>query len=243
MRYKFKIQYDGTNFSGWQNQKDQRTVQGVIEQALGKILKKKSLASVYGAGRTDSGVHAWEQVAHVDLKTSLSCIKIKKALNAHLPIDCKIDQVELVKGTFHSRYDAKRRHYRYQCYIGSSILFRNQSWILPGLNVSYLNRLANSLVGENDFLSFSKFNKGKKNTKCIIYDSKWVDDGKMIIFKIEANRFLHHMIRYLVGTMIAVEKKQYKELDFIKLLEEPNKSAKVHKAPPQGLILERIDYA
>lgn len=242
LRYKFIIQYDGSYFSGWQFQKNKMTVQGLLEEALKKISKTKERIPVYGAGRTDAGVHAWGQVAHADINLNLNNNDMQNALNGNLPDYCRISKVEKVSKNFHSRYNAKSRFYRYQCYTGNSILFRNQSWMLSGLDVDYLNSLSKHLIGEKNFLSFSKFNNKIKNTNCIIFDCKWSRSGSMITFKIKANRYLHHMIRYLVGTIIAIEQKKYSENEFQLLLERPKKNVKIFKAPAQGLILEKINY-
>ena len=237
------IQYDGSEFSGWQLQKKSRTVQGVLEDAVQKITNSPDRIPVHGSGRTDAGVHAWAQVAHTDMKLKLSVDRIKRALNGNLPQDCRIVGVEHTHNDFHARYDAKSRYYRYQCYIGDSILYRNQSWVVPGLNIEFLNTLAIKIMGEHDFLSFCKFRYDLKNTKCIIYHSEWKSDHEMLTFIIGGNRYLHHMIRYLVGTMIAVHETQFSKKEFLSLLEIPRKDVHVFKAPAQGLILEKINYA
>tara|TARA_Y100001970_G_scaffold14407_1_gene16209 strand:- start:679 stop:1413 length:735 start_codon:yes stop_codon:yes gene_type:complete len=243
IRYKIVVQYDGSKFLGWQIQKEGRTIQGVLEHNFKKLSISKDHVKVYGSGRTDAGVHAWAQVAHVDLKTKLNEQDIQNALNANLPLDCRIIDIEKIEKDFHARYDAQSRFYRYQCYTGDSILYRNQSWILPALDIDYLNIFARQLIGDHDFLSFSKYSKDQKNTDCRVLESKWVSEKKMLTYKIGANRFLHHMIRYLVGTMVALYQKRFSEKEFLSLLKEPRKQVKVIKAPPQGLILERIDYA
>ena len=237
------VQYDGSEFSGWQLQNNSRTVQGVLENAVQKITNSTDRIPVHGSGRTDAGVHAWAQVAHTDMKLKLSVDRIKRALNGNLPQDCRIVGVEHTHNDFHARYDAKSRYYRYQCYIGDSILYRNQSWALRGLNIDSLNTLAIKLMGEHDFLSFCKFRYDLKNTKCIIYHSEWKSDHEMLNFIIGGNRYLHHMIRYLVGTMIAVNETQFSKKEFLSLLEIPRKDVHVFKAPAQGLILEKINYA
>ena len=237
------IQYDGSQYFGWQLQKDIRTVQGDIEQALKKIYNSNDRIKLYGSGRTDTGVHALAQVAHVDLNSKkLKEKEIKHALNANLPLDCRILEVRKVAKNFHARFDAKRRYYRYQCYIGDSILYSNQCWILSELNCDYLNMLAKKIKGVHNFLSFCKYREDIKSTECIIYHSKWSIEKEMIIFTISANRFLHHMIRYLVGTMVAVSENRMSEQEFDSLLRNPMKNVKIFKAPPQGLILENICY-
>ncbi len=242
-RYKLVIQYDGKQYFGWQLQKDVRTVQYVIEKAILKIQKSKNRIKIFGSGRTDAGVHAWGQVAHFDLDTRLDETNLKNALNSNLPEDCRIIIIKKVNTDFHSRHNASRRYYRYQCYTGESILFRNQCWLTPKLNIEFLNDLAECLIGNKDFLSFCKFRKDLNTTKCIIYNSNWFYEQEILVFRISANRYLHHMIRYLVGTMIAVYENKVTKSYFISLLNEPRKNVKIYKAPPQGLILEKVDYA
>ena len=241
-RYKLLIKYDGEKFYGWQIQKYKRTVQGLIENALSLVFKLKSRVIVHGAGRTDSGVHAYQQVAHFDFLTKLNEKDLKNALNSKLDIDCKIISIKTVDKNFHARFSALKRQYLYQCYIGNSILFRNQSWILNEVKLRCINSLAKEIIGTHDFLSFSKYNPDINNTKCKISESKWIRNNDMVIFSIVSNRFLHHMIRYLVGTMIAVSENRFSKNKFIFLLKNPKKNVRVFKAPPQGLILNKIDY-
>ena len=241
-RFRLLITYDGTNYQGWQIQKDGRTVQGIIENAFGDLSGSDGIIRLNGSGRTDAGVHALGQVAHVDFKTNLNIQVLKNALNARLPEDCRIISIEQVNKNFHSRYDAKKRYYIYQCREGGSILFRNQCWIINNIDILFLNELASYLVGCHDFLSFCKYREEMENTYCEIFESKWLVENNMIIFKISANRFLHHMIRYLVGTMVGVNQGRLSAKEFKLLLDNPKKNVQILKAPPQGLFLEKIDY-
>jgi len=241
-RFKLVIKYDGKLFYGWQIQKNRRTVQGVLENALLKIFKEKIRIIIYGAGRTDSGVHAYGQVAHFDYSTHLNSEILKNALNSWLEYDCRIISVKKVKNDFHSRFDALQRKYLYQIYTGDSLLFNNQSLPLKNVNIFFLNKLAMEIIGEHDFLSFSKFNPNLKHSICKVYISEWISFQDMIIFNITSNRFLHHMIRYLVGTMIAVMQDKFSKKRFLYLLKNPIKEARIFKAPPEGLILAEVKY-
>ena len=241
-RFKLLLQYDGSDFSGWQRQNNKRTVQGSLEDAVKKICKFKKRIPIYGSGRTDAGVHSLGQVAHVDVPFEIKSNELQNALNGNLPNDCRILNVSKVGETFHARYSAKKRYYKYQVYQGESILYRNQSWVLQSLDINHLNQLAKLILGEHDFLSFCKFRKDVKSTNCFIYTSLWKYDKNMLTYFIEANRFLHHMIRYLVGTMIAVIHGRYTEEEFTMLLFNPKKDVKIFKAPAAGLILNKIDY-
>lgn len=241
-KYKLTIQYDGTAFYGWQLQAEERTVQGEIENALSKIYKIDHRIPIHGSGRTDTGVHAIGQVAHVELENSWDCNELKNAMNGNLPLDCRIKHIEEVSSEFQARFDATKRYYKYQCYTGDSLLFRNQSWQVDSLKLDILNKMAHTLIGDHDFLSYSKFRDDINHTRCIIYKSEWNLDGKMVIFTITGNRFLHHMVRYLVGTMIAVSQGKISIDTFIDYLHNPQKNVKIFKAPPQGLILEKVEY-
>ena len=237
-----KIAYDGTNFSGWQIQKNKRTIQGEIEKAIATVFKSKSQIIIYGAGRTDSGVHSTGQVAHCDIDTKRDLDTIKKSINSKLDDDCKILMVKRVNDDFHARFDAKSREYVYQCYSGESLLFKNQSWYIKDLNIVKLNFLANFFKGDHDFLSYSKFNPQIENSVCRVYSCKWIRKRGMVIFKIKSNRFLHHMIRYLVGTMVLTLTYNKPYTVLLDLLDNPRKRVHLFKAPSQGLILTRVNY-
>ena len=240
-RYKIIIQYDGTNYLGWQMQSHKRTVQSEIESALAPI-NENNRVKIIGAGRTDTGVHAFGQVAHFDLDTKLKTVQLIKALNARLPNDIRIIDIVETIDEFHARFSAKRRYYRYQCYLDDNLLFKNQSWFVGEIDKSILDVFANKIIGTHDFLSFSKLNKQLKNTVCNIYESKWFKSENMLIFNVCGNRFLHHMVRYLVGTMIAGAQGKISLDYFENLLLNPQKNVKIFKAPPEGLIMVGIDY-
>ena len=242
-RYKIVIQYDGSFFKGWQLQKNERTVQGDIEDALKIISGSKSRIILKGSGRTDAGVHAIGQVAHFDMDTHLTEDQIKNALNFYTNKNCKIMSLCKIHDQFDSRFDAKNRTYKYQVYTGKSILYRNQAWLRSdSIDIKILNKLADFIIGEHDFLSFSKYNSEIKNTRSTIYYSKWHLEKKLLSYKICANRFLHHMIRYLVGVMIAVSEERFSAKHFKTLLHEPQKNVQIHRAPACGLQLLEVGY-
>ena len=241
-RFKLIIQYDGTLFFGWQIQENARTVQGEVEQALQNIVKSSQRIPIHGSGRTDTGVHSMGQVAHFDLVTRLRDEELRDALNAHLSQDCRIMSIVKVPNNFHARFDAIRRCYRYQCYIGDSIFYRNQAWCLDVPDLRRLNRLATLLIGEYDFTSFSKKRSDQQNNLCTIFQAEWKGQGDFVNFFITGNRFLHHMVRYLVGTMVKICKGNLSKDGFQSLLLRPKKNAQVQKAPPQGLFLEKVHY-
>ena len=240
-RYKITIQYDGSDFFGFQSQKDSNTIQNKIEKSLSFLNNNKPI-NIIGASRTDSGVHALGQIAHFDLKTSLDNNDIKNAMNARLPHEIRITEVESVSDKFHSRYDAKRKEYIYQCTLDNNPLLKSNYWFVKSIDLDILNHTSEKLCGNHNFLSFSKFNPEKENTMCEIFVSKWILEDEKLLYITEGNRFLHHIVRYLVGTMIACSQKKIDNDDFTNLLEDPIKDAKIFKAPANGLILNKIYY-
>ena len=240
-RYKIIIQYDGLDFSGFQSQKNLNTIQDKIEHSL-SFLNKNNLIRLSGASRTDSGVHALGQVAHFDLNTDLSSDDIKRAINARLPIEIRIVNIIEVDNKFHSRFDAIKKEYLYQCCLTDNPLLAKNHFIVKKINFAILKDLETELLGKHDFLSFSKFDIEKKNTICEIFKSKWTLEDDKLFYIIEGNRFLHHMVRYLVGTMIGCMQGKIAKKDFLSLLDNPIKNARLLKAPAHGLILNRIFY-
>ena len=240
-RYKIIIQYDGLDFSGFQSQKNLNTIQDKIEHSL-SFLNKNNLIRLSGASRTDSGVHALGQVAHFDLNTDLSLNAIKRAINARLPIEIRIVNIIEVDNKFHSRFDAIKKEYLYQCCLTDNPLLAKNHFIVKKINFEILKDLETELLGKHDFLSFSKFDIEKKNTICEIFQSKWRLKDEKLFYIIEGNRFLHHMVRYLVGTMIGCMEGKIAKKDFLSLLDNPIKNARLLKAPAHGLILNRIFY-
>ena len=240
-RYKITVQYDGLDFSGFQSQKNLNTIQDKIEHSL-SFLNENNLIRLSGASRTDSGVHALGQVAHFDLDTDLSLNAIKRAINARLPVEIRIIDIIEVDDQFHSRFDAIKKEYLYQCCLTDNPLLAKNHFIVKKINFEILKDLETELLGKHDFLSFSKFDIEKKNTICEIFKSKWTLEDDKLFYIIEGNRFLHHMVRYLVGTMIACMEGKIAKKDFLSLLDNPIKNARLFKAPAHGLILNRIFY-
>lgn len=240
-RYKITVQYDGLAFSGFQSQKNLNTIQDKIEHSL-SFLNENNLIRLSGASRTDSGVHALGQVAHFDFDTDLSLNAIKRAINARLPIEIRIIDIIEVDDQFHSRFDAIKKEYLYQCCLTDNPLLAKNHFIVKKINFEILKDLETELLGKHDFLSFSKFDIEKKNTICEIFKSKWTLEDDKLFYIIEGNRFLHHMVRYLVGTMIACMEGKIAKKDFLSLLDNPIKNARLFKAPAHGLILNRIFY-
>ena len=242
-RYKIVIQYDGTNFSGFQSQKNQRGIQDKIESSISKLNNENKI-KIYGASRTDAGVHALGQVAHFDLDSKLPDRKLLRAINARLDKEIRISQLNKVGDNFHSRFDAISKKYNYLCSLTDNPLYLKDHFQVKNLDFDLLVESSKIIEGQHDFLSFSKFSD-KKNNLCKIFMSKWVFDDKKdkkLSYIIHGDRFLHHMVRYLVGTMIAVSQNKFSIEDFKNLLNLPRKDAKIFKAPSKGLVLKEIFY-
>lgn len=236
------MEYDGTDFSGWQRQRSGRTVQGELERVLQKLNGQKH-ARVIGAGRTDSGVHATGQVANFRLEREWDGKELLNALNGNLGEDLFIHRCKIAPDDFHSRFSAVRRRYRYRCRTGRSVMDRKSVWhISENISVAALRQCGRLILGKHDFTSFCKLNHDQSNRRCIVYQSGWIKRGDFVIFTIEANRFLRHMIRYLVGTMMEVAKGGMAVKDFQVLLNAKDPQSAVFKAPARGLYLETVSY-
>ena len=240
-KYKIIVQYDGSSFSGFQSQKNLNTIQDKIEHSL-SFLNQNNLIRVVGASRTDAGVHALGQVVHFNFDTELSLNAIKRAINARLPHQIRIIDIKAVNTEFHSRFDATKKQYLYQCSLTENPLLSKDHFVLKEIDFERLKDIEHELLGKHNFLSFSKFDIEKKNTICEIFKSKWALEHDKLFYIIEGDRFLHHMVRYLVGTMIGYMEKKIGKEEFLCLLEKPIKDAKLLKAPAHGLILNKIFY-
>lgn len=241
MRVRLLIEYDGTDYTGWQIQKGQRTIQGEIEAALNTVLQ--STMRITGAGRTDTGVHARGQVAHLDINELIELNKLQRALNGVLYKDIRIKGISTASDEFHARYSAKARKYLYQISRTPLALLRNFSWYLPySLNLDFMAEAASYIIGKHDFRSFCRTISTVKHHYCTIEHAQWIEEGEIIKFSIKANRFIHGMVRALVGTMVDVGREKLNCNDFQNILESQNRIYAGQSAPAKGLILDKIFY-
>lgn len=240
--YKIVVEYDGTGFSGWQLQPERRTVQGELERALSH-LNGEAPVRVHGAGRTDAGVHARGQVANFTLRKRWDPGQLARAINGNAQRDVHVSACTEAAEDFHARFSASKRLYRYHCFRGVSPLARRFAWeVAESIPSEVLESCAATLSGEIDFTSFCKFIPEQNNRRCIVYQCEWINDGSFVIFTIEANRFLQHLVRCLVGTMVEVAKGSMTTERFSEILEERNPEARVYRAPARGLFLEKVTY-
>lgn len=241
-RYKLTFEYDGTNFNGWQNQPEGRTVQGVIEEALSTFYQKK--IEIVGQGRTDAGVHAKGQVAHADLPSVYGIQRIYRAMAGLLPEDVALTDAKKVEADFHARFHAKSRTYQYRVLEKQSPLMRNFSWSLfKPVSFKLLDECAEMILGEHDFINFCiPPDSTEMTTICTIYQSFWKKDDDVLIYQIEGNRFLRHLVRRLMGAMVQVADGTLTFNDFQHLLSAQPTNRKAHAAPPKGLTLMSVRY-
>ncbi len=238
---KLEIEYDGTDFYGWQVQPELRTVQGEVQDRLQIILKQK--VNLIGSGRTDVGVHALRQVANFTTDSRLDKDSILRGLNGLLPDDVVIKKVEEVDLDFNARYSAKSRTYQYRIYLGRTAILRRYVWqVLYSLNVESLVKATQQIIGEHDFSSFCVTESSKGSNICKVSEATWEKSVDELIFIIEANRFLHTMVRSLVGTLIEVGRGYFSVSDFIDIMEAKDRTKAGPTAPACGLYLAEVRY-
>jgi tRNA pseudouridine38-40 synthase len=244
IRLQLTLQYDGSGFHGWQFQPDQRTVQGELEAAVSRLADRRR--TVVGSGRTDAGVHATGQVASVDMPPRWGPEALLRALNAILPPDIWVQEVRAVRSDFHPRYDAVTRTYVYR--IGTrpdarSPFHRPWCWALAEkLDAEVLGRAAFCLPGEHSFLAFAKAGQPERGDRCRVARAAWDEWDLGPRFTITADRFLHHMVRYLVGTMVDAARGRRPPEDLPALLRGDPGLETSPPAPPEGLFLARVEY-
>ncbi len=244
IRFLLTVHYDGSGFHGWQLQPDLRTVQGELQDVLGRLAARPR--TVVGSGRTDTGVHATGQVASVDMPAKWTARDLRRALNATLPRDIWVQDVARVRPDFHPRYDALARTYTYR--VGThpdarSPFHRRWCWSLcEPLDLRMLDRLASTLAGRHSFEAFAKAGQPERGTQCNVTATGWHGWELGARFTITADRYLHHMVRYLVGTMVDIGRGHRPAADLKALLSGASDLETSPPAPPEGLFLSRVEY-
>jgi len=240
------LHYDGTGFSGWQRQPDRRTVQGDLEAALARICAQPVAA--LGSGRTDAGVHARGQAVGVHVADKWQPATLRRALNAVLPPDVWVAAAHSMREDFHARYSAVARRYTY--HVGTdensaSPFRRRTEWsVTRRLDRLALDAAAASVRGQHCFRAFAVRGTAPADDdhRCDVTHATWREQPGGLVFEVEANRFLHHMVRFLVGTMIDVALGRRPSGDVARLLAAADNSATSPPAPPHALFLERVTY-
>jgi tRNA pseudouridine38-40 synthase len=244
-RFKIFLEYDGTRYSGWQKQPGQtstRTIQGALYKAADEIFKKEK-ADIQGSGRTDSGVHALCQVAHLDVKTMLAPEIIRLKMNDSLPYDINIMEVEKTHHNFHARHDAVKRSYIYQISTRRTAFGKNYVWwIKDKLDFRAMESASKQFAGMHDFASFSDQDPKEKSTKVLIDDIQFRKEGDIILIRITGSHFLWKMVRRIVGVLAEVGRGKLSEADVKIFLITRSKEPAKYTAPPSGLFLEKVLY-
>ena len=240
--YRALVEYDGTDYFGFQRQLSQPTVQGQLETAIKVVANQQT--TVIGAGRTDRGVHASGQVIAFEVEWRHEEPALQRALNANLPEDIAVRDLEEAPQGFHPRFSARRRAYAYRIYSGAirSPLRRRRAWhVSRRLDVSKMNQAARAIIGRHDFGTFGQPPQGT-NTERQVFKAAWRRSDELLIFEIEANAFLYRMVRSLVGSMKAVGEGRWTLADFEHALATKDRSQAAKTAPPQGLCLMAVHY-
>lgn len=242
-KYLIKIAYDGSCYHGWQIQPNGISVQEVLEASLTKIAKTK--ISVVGSGRTDTGVHALAQYAHFYFPLNMTTEQIRLAIRTKLPDSIRVTEVHLIKEELHARFTASKRTYRYILTRAKNPFNRLYKSFVPyqKLDVDKMRDAIPYLLGEHDFLSFCRPNPQIPNTVCNLTQFDIIEKDNDIIFLISANRFLHNMVRRLVGTLVSFSHHHYKPEMMNELIEaQVGNQNIIFTAPPNGLYLAEVEY-
>ncbi len=243
MRIRLIVEYDGTNYAGWQRQKNGYSVQQALEEAFKKA--SGEAVSITGAGRTDAGVHALAQVAHLDTACTIPPEKISYAMNTFLPYDIRVKHSERADDRFHARFDARGKTYRYTLYRAPhpSAVYRNLSWHLSGpLDVAAMRAAAACLIGEQDFAAFCAAGSEVKDTVRTVYALDISEDGPFLYINIRGSGFLYHMVRIIAGTLADVGLGRIAPERVKEILDGKSRLAASATAPAQGLMLVRVYY-
>lgn len=240
-RIKLVVEYDGTDFSGWQSQKNGRTVQDEMNRALRELLQEE--ITVTGAGRTDAGVHARGQVCHFDTDNPMEGWAIMRGLNGLLNSDVVVRSAEEAPGSFHARYSARSRTYKYFISQSPTALARKYRWYVGHpLDLGLMQTCADALIGEHDFQAFCKVDSSASHFRCQVTSAQWIASGTDVAFEISANRFLYGMVRSLVGTMVDVGRGHLTVEEFMSIKAGRDRTEASSAAPAAGLVLENVEY-
>ncbi len=243
MQVKLTVEYDGSNYSGWQLQSGQDSVQARIESALGKLFSEP--VRIRGAGRTDAGVHALGQVAAFTLPRAFDSSELSRALNALLAADIVVLDAQEAPDSFDPRRDARSRVYEYHILNQprrSAFAYR-YSWLLrDSLDLARMNEAGRRFIGEHDFAAFRTLGTRVKTTVRRVHSSAWTRDGARLVYRVEAGSFLRHMVRTMVATMVEIGRGKSEPAFVSELLQSGDRAMAPATAPPAGLFLVEIRY-
>jgi tRNA pseudouridine38-40 synthase len=241
---KLVIAYDGTGYFGWQRQLNQPTIQGIIEEKIGLMVG--AAVTLIGSGRTDAGVHALNQVANFRISTTLTPTIFFKGLNSLLPESISIKEAEYASPEFHARYDAKSKLYEYRVYNESlrSPFLRHYAWhIARSLDSEAMEECLDMITGTHDFSAFCSAGDGQANPiRTMIRAALKIREKSLLVFEFEANGFLRHMVRTIMGTIAKTGTGEMSVKEFHDILVSKDRQQAGAKAPPGGLYLKNVRY-
>ena len=241
-RFKMTLEYEGTRYSGWQIQQNARTVQGEIAKALETTLGSRQF-KLYGAGRTDAGVHALEQVAHLEARTVLAPHILRQKINDTLPADINILRIDKAHKNFHARHDAVARQYLYQISRRRTAFGKRFVWwIKDALDIDQMRRVAEIFRCRRDFRSFTADNPDEKSTTTTIDLFSVEEEGSLILIRIRGSHFLWKMVRQTVGVLAEIGRGSMNIGEVHRFFEDDSPIPAQFTAPPSGLFLERVYY-
>ncbi|WP_109299450.1 tRNA pseudouridine(38-40) synthase TruA [Aquimarina sp. AU474] len=241
MRYFLELSYNGTPYHGWQRQPNAITVQEVIENSLSTLLRDK--IDIMGAGRTDTGVHARQIMAHFDYDSTLELTTLLYKLNSILPPEIAIQNITLVNDQAHARFDANSRSYEYRItLVKDPFVLDKAYYIKKTLDVDLMNEAAKLLLNYTNFKCFSKSKTDVKTYNCTITEAVWEVRNNQLVFKISANRFLRNMVRAIVGTLIEIGEHKLNIKDLIEIVKSEDRSRAGYSVPAHGLYLTKVEY-
>lgn len=240
-RYIVRIEYNGTDFHGWQVQPNAKTIQGVCEQKLSMLLNKT--VSIVGCGRTDTGVHASDFYFHFDTEKEIETPqKLQYQLNSVLPHSIAVNYITLVSNDFHARFSATKRTYQYHITFKKPVFNSNKWWLKHCLDVSKMREAGAVLFNHKDFTSFSKLHTDVATNNCDIFEFEIEENDSGIIITLSANRFLRNMVRAIVGTLVEIGTGKRTVADFSYIIEQKDRGLAGASAPACGLFLTNIEY-
>jgi tRNA pseudouridine38-40 synthase len=242
VRLKLTVEYAGTRYSGWQVQKNARTVQGEIERAITAATGARQF-ELYGSGRTDAGVHALAQVAHLDLTTTVPTDTLMRRINDELPSDINILRIQKVRHTFHARHSARARSYIYQVARRRTAFAKPFVWwVKDDLDLARMRSLAAQLVGFHDFRAFSDDDPKEKSTTVRLNALEVHELDALLLFRVEGSHFIWKMVRRLVGVIVEVGRGGLALEEALAMLSKDSELPARLTAPASGLFLEQVRY-
>jgi tRNA pseudouridine38-40 synthase len=243
MRYRLDVAFHGAEFHGWQRQPGLRTVQGELETWIARLLGDSSEVSVVGAGRTDAGVHATIMPTHFDQAVPIDADELYRRLQVALPEDLKALKLHSVADAFHARYSASSRRYVYRVRIGHWPFDRDREWqIYDELDLAVLQSCAELAIGTHDYRGFCLANSKKENNYCTVMESSWQQSGPVLRYTVRADRFLHEMVRLMVGTFVSAARGRWDCKRVADILHTGQVELCGDAAPSHGLTLEEVVY-